>query len=381
MCKAYPGPRCANYRRRKLKEAIIRRDKAIAGGADEKQLEQLEEKIEAAQRKYDATRSGQNELKQQIAQSEEGSQREGLQQRLDAAIEEAEHQKQWRAQERARLKEQTTNDNPERNGTDGDQGVRHFGDAPGTRAVSAFDGMGRRPAGARTSSDRGGVERLRDPHGTQPRVLSVAGHQVQAVARHEPPATRAEQLRSQGLSAPAVYELDQKGAHGFHDAIASLKEDNPYHASVSVYEAEEYEKMRLFVTENGKSGFAIANGDELVSVFSRRDSANPKCARSLVATAVSLGARRLDCYDTVLPKIYAREGFTPVARLKFDDEYAPEGWDFKVYHEHNRGRPDVVFMAYDSENVDKRYVPGSGPYVDDYDAGETEVRTFLAARS
>ena len=50
-----------------------------------------------------------------------------------------------------------------------------------------------------------------------------------------------------------------------------------------------------------------------------------------VVKAVEQGARRLDCFDTgngFLPRLYGRHGFQPVARVRWNDEYAPDDWDY-----------------------------------------------------
>lgn len=69
-----------------------------------------------------------------------------------------------------------------------------------------------------------------------------------------------------------------------------------------VYDVEEYAGMRLLITDDGRAGVALKD-DEVVSVFACRDTAYPRCGQSLLATAVAGGGRRLDCYDTVLPKL------------------------------------------------------------------------------
>lgn len=58
--------------------------------------------------------------------------------------------------------------------------------------------------------------------------------------------------------------------------------------------------------------------------------------------------RRAGCASTglfrhwkrFLPRLYGRHGFQPVARVRWNDEYAPDDWDYG-----RLGRPDVVAMA------------------------------------
>ncbi len=184
-----------------------------------------------------------------------------------------------------------------------------------------------------------------------------------------PQADRVKDLEAQGLVTPELYELDPvKNAPAFRAAMEKLKENNPYAASVYVYDEEEYKQMRLFATQDGKAGFALKNGNEIVSVYVHSDSEHKGAARSLVAQGVALGGDRLDAFDTVLPKLYAKEGFKPISRVKWNDEFAPEGWDPELYKQYNNGKPDVVAMAYSPESLDSVYNNEEGEYFDDYDA-------------
>jgi len=112
-----------------------------------------------------------------------------------------------------------------------------------------------------------------------------------------------------------------------------------------LYSELEYAAMRLFLDQHGLAGFALA-GSELVSVFSHRKRQPKRTMRNLVALAVQLGGIRLNAFDTVLPSLYGRCGFASVARLAWDDVYAPQQWDYTLATEWNHGRPDVVFMAF-----------------------------------
>ncbi|WP_233365469.1 hypothetical protein [Rhodococcus globerulus] len=118
-------------------------------------------------------------------------------------------------------------------------------------------------------------------------------------------------------------------------------------------------QMRLLVTDDGKAGVAIKD-DEIVSAFAHKDCAHPRSVQSMIRQATRLGGHRLDCFDTVLPDMYADAGFVPVARLAWNDDYAPDGWDYQLFDTFNGGRPDVVFMAYNPDRVGGIYTPGAG---------------------
>lgn len=131
----------------------------------------------------------------------------------------------------------------------------------------------------------------------------------------------------------------REGARLFRDRISGLRDSNPFAAAVDVHSIEEYEHCRLFLTADGKAGFALSDGDNLVSVFSYRGKG---AGHAVVEKAVEMGARRLDCYDIdgMLPNLYGRHGFRPVASVDFADEYAPDDWDYEIM-----GRPRILAMA------------------------------------
>jgi hypothetical protein len=106
------------------------------------------------------------------------------------------------------------------------------------------------------------------------------------------------------------------------------------------YTPEEYAKMRTFLTRDAGSGYAIKDGDELVSVFSVPRGRGDLLSRDSVAR----GARRLDNFDVEgkLPELYGRAGFQETARFPYDPAYASELGDFV-----NATRPDVVMMGLD----------------------------------
>lgn len=168
---------------------------------------------------------------------------------------------------------------------------------------------------------------------------------------------------------------DADGAQAFRSLVAATNASNPYGAAVAVYTAEEYQGKRLFVTEDATAGFALSADGDIVSVFSAPKSGN---GRAVMALAVQVGGRRLDCFDTALPGYYAAHGFRAVARLAWNDEYAPTGWNKDTFKDFNDGRPDVVFMVYE-RGYNGEYKAGDGATAGDYDAGlQAQARALQA---
>ncbi len=123
--------------------------------------------------------------------------------------------------------------------------------------------------------------------------------------------------------------------------------------------------MRTFLSSNGKTGFAL-KGNDIVSVFNA-DPAVKGAASEIIAKAVSAGGRRLDAFETVLPKLYGGAGFRAVARMPWNDQYAPPDWKAQQFAAYNGGKPDVVFMVYDPSYG--QYKPGDGKRVASYAEG------------
>jgi len=211
------------------------------------------------------------------------------------------------------------------------------------------------------------VAGLADRRGNLDRLV-VGDTELVPLNANLPTPARFKALQDKGAPTARVVELDPATSAGpFREALMRAKASNgSFGSSVTVY--DDYADMRLFVTEDGLAGFAL-NGGDIISVFSHDANPVKGVAHSLLAHAVEQGGNRLDAFDTYLPKIYARNGFRPVARLPFDDEYAPDGWDYDAYAKFNEGRPDVVFFRYDPDRLDSEYNPAEAIPVDDYDAG------------
>lgn len=187
---------------------------------------------------------------------------------------------------------------------------------------------------------------------------------------HKPEIFASNQWSRVGLAAPTLHELDTTSsavasAQAFTRAIEAAKAASPNGAAVYVYPQVDYEGARLFISEDGKTGFALI-GDDIVSLFKHPDADMPGVAQSMLALAVQQGGRRLDAFDTMLPYFYEMQGFKVISRLAWDESQAPPGWNKETFGRWNDGEPDVVFMVWDPENYNV-YPPGEGEMVATYD--------------
>lgn len=374
MCKPKPGPRCTPHIRKRLDKAAVRIDVSRIALDENPTHARLLRRVAAAEAAYrytrdlyDSTPGGQNELREAMAVEPEPDRRAELTRRLTAG-------EQLRAEQTEALRRtQGCVDN----GNERNERGEHDGrtdDAGAPREVLEAVRMEAGAPGGPAQGDRSTLSGLGDRGSRSPRLL-IGDRKIQPVAAHTLPAGECTSFAARGLSAPALYELDPADAGVYREQMLKLAHKNSYAASVHVYDEDEYRQMRLLVTDDGKAGVAL-NDDEIVSAFGHKDCAYPKAVQSMIHQATRLGGRRLDCFDTILPTLYADAGFVPVARLAWNDDYAPDGWDYQQFSRFNGGRPDVVFMAYGPDHDGNIYIPGTGEYVDDYDAGIARAQSY-----
>ena len=168
---------------------------------------------------------------------------------------------------------------------------------------------------------------------------------------------------SVGLNLPTISQVDSiANASAYNADMTSAMAGNKFGPQVEIKSSEELAQSNLFRTPSG-SGFAIKPDGDIVAVFA--SASEPKgSAYAMMQSAVQAGGTKLDAFDTFLPALYETVGFRPVARLPWNEDFAPAGWDKEVFKKYNNGEPDVVFFVHDAE-----YFGGATdvPSVTDYD--------------
>jgi hypothetical protein len=111
---------------------------------------------------------------------------------------------------------------------------------------------------------------------------------------------------------------------------------------IAPYAMEQLKDAQLFLSEDGKVGYALTSNKDLINLFN--NSGIRGAAEEAVIQAIVNGAETLDCYDGFLVGYYTKLGFREYKRAAWDDEYAPANWNYE-----RDGRPDVVFMRYEGK--------------------------------
>lgn len=83
-----------------------------------------------------------------------------------------------------------------------------------------------------------------------------------------------------------------------------------------------------FMSKDGMSGAAVTADGDIEAVFRIPGGEGKKLSYQMVVTAVDNGGVKLDCYGEKLVQNYSKMGFEPVAKVKWNPEYAPDGWNY-----------------------------------------------------
>jgi len=109
--------------------------------------------------------------------------------------------------------------------------------------------------------------------------------------------------------------------------------------AVSPQDTNELQGKHLLMDANGTIGLAITSDGDVEAVFKNKALNKTRHAMDgVMPQAIAAGGLKLDCYGKDLVRIYEQYGFTPVARVEFNPEYANEGWT------PDKGTPDIYFM-------------------------------------
>ena len=134
----------------------------------------------------------------------------------------------------------------------------------------------------------------------------------------------------------------------FSFALESGKASNPNGVMVDSHTAAELVESgaKTFLAKDKMAGGAVMPDGNITAVFKNQNSPAKRAGIDIVTTALANGGTKLDCYGSGLLKLYSRLGFEPVAKVKFNPGYAPDGWDFEKF-----GTPDIYVMKHNGKTV------------------------------
>lgn len=145
---------------------------------------------------------------------------------------------------------------------------------------------------------------------------------------------------------PKILEITDGNV--YRDLKIKGLEGLPMASSVTVYEAEDYSNMRMFITEDGYTGITLTKEGHLGGAFSSPKSGRKVDLAQLMVIGIKEGATNAEAFDTFLPDYYSNFGFKAVSTVAFNEAIAESnGWVYNDYKKYNDGKPDVVHFIYD----------------------------------
>lgn len=150
-----------------------------------------------------------------------------------------------------------------------------------------------------------------------------------------------------GVVAAELYDFDADNA-AFSSALdAARAADTDHGWAVTPQSSAELQGKRTFMDEGGTIGFALTDDGDIEAVFKNKQLNHTRFAMNgVMPQAIAEGGKKLDCYGDGLVRVYERYGFTPVARVEFNEQYANPGWD------KSKGTPYVYFMMHNGDSAE-----------------------------
>lgn len=154
-------------------------------------------------------------------------------------------------------------------------------------------------------------------------------------------------FEQRGVVAAELQNFDADSA-AFSSALDAARTADADHGwAVTPQSAEDLQGKTLLMDEGGTIGFAVTADGDIEAVFKNKQlNHTPHAMDGVMPQAIAAGGVKLDCYGKDLVRIYERYGFTPVARVEFNEQYANPGWDA------SKGTPYIYFMVHNGDSAE-----------------------------
>lgn len=136
---------------------------------------------------------------------------------------------------------------------------------------------------------------------------------------------------------------------------------------------------RVYMTSDGMAGGYVTKDGYMGGLFRDPEAMKGRASKVIMDEMVKVGGRFFDAFGvhpdtkkgTTLEEIYIKNGFRPIARMTFNPEMAPEGWQESSTLVH---QPDNVWFVYDPTYEAEI---GEGERIEDYDQAYETAQQFI----
>ena len=121
--------------------------------------------------------------------------------------------------------------------------------------------------------------------------------------------------------------IDTSGnTNSFSKQLAEAKAANPNGRMVSYKAPEDLTDAKLYTDSANTCGVAVEPSGDIVAVHKHPSNKQKGAVDDMLITARANGGDRLDCYGSGLVAKYEKDGFTPVARVEWNEKFKPDDW-------------------------------------------------------
>ena len=176
------------------------------------------------------------------------------------------------------------------------------------------------------------------------------------IAQYYPTEEIKEAFKVRNFNTPKFNELtpnDDATAKLYYDTLKGVKDEfGKKYDTVYLYPQNDYKDMRLFLSPDKRSGFALKPDGDIVSVFSTKKGGGT--SHSMLELALQNKGYKLDNYDVPdLRKIYDNHSFNITKRSPWNDKFwDPKEWDKEfMKKEYGDGEPDITYREIYDKNI------------------------------
>lgn len=146
---------------------------------------------------------------------------------------------------------------------------------------------------------------------------------------------------------------EESNQERFSIALDEAKASSDHGAYVDPQSVEDLQEKgaKMIVAGDGLAGAAVGtkgkDAGNIFGVFKSKASQAKHASIELIIQAIAQGGNKLDCFDGALRGMYQQTGMVPVARVAFNEEFMPDGWNVE-----RDDHPDVLFWMHNGDSAD-----------------------------
>lgn len=181
-----------------------------------------------------------------------------------------------------------------------------------------------------------------------------------------------EGYRGTGGDSGTVRLLETADTERFSSSLEESRQSHKYGSYVDGHSAEEMSEMKMFLSEDGKTGIAVKSDGDIVCAFN--SSQRKGAVKEMLAVARENGGVKMDCYGETLAQFYTDAGFEVVNRVEFNGDYVPDDGFHAMLH---KNKPYVYTLKANSDSPEEaRRKSFAGEYKCVTKAELQSVRTY-----